>query len=53
MSSEEVVNFLTSKPLRIADIEKLAEMNLFGVIVGKAIYEGRVTLTDLMKWSAQ
>ena len=26
MSSEEVVNFLTSKPLRIADIEKLAEL---------------------------
>lgn len=32
----------------MGDIEKLAEMNLFGVIVGKAIYEGRVTLKDLM-----
>lgn len=29
------------------DIEQLAEMNLFGVIVGKAIYEGRVTLAEL------
>jgi phosphoribosylformimino-5-aminoimidazole carboxamide ribotide isomerase len=31
------------------DIEQLAEMNLFGVIVGKAIYEGRVTLAELKK----
>ncbi|MFN8353570.1 MAG: 1-(5-phosphoribosyl)-5-[(5-phosphoribosylamino)methylideneamino]imidazole-4-carboxamide isomerase [Spirosomataceae bacterium] len=29
------------------DIEQLAEMNLFGVIVGKAIYEGRVSLKEL------
>lgn len=35
----------------LADIEQLAEMNLFGVIVGKAIYEGRVTLADLRKFS--
>ena len=33
------------------DIEKLSEMNLFGVIVGKAIYEGRVTLKQLMQFS--
>ncbi|WP_266361998.1 1-(5-phosphoribosyl)-5-[(5-phosphoribosylamino)methylideneamino]imidazole-4-carboxamide isomerase [Tellurirhabdus rosea] len=33
----------------LADIEQLAEMNLFGVIVGKAIYEGRVTLKELEK----
>lgn len=31
----------------MADIETLADMNLFGVIVGKAIYEGRVTLKEL------
>lgn len=31
----------------MGDIEKLAEMDLFGVIVGKAIYEGRVTLKEL------
>lgn len=36
----------------LADIEKLAEMNLFGVIVGKAIYEGRVSLSELSKWIA-
>ena len=35
----------------MADIEKLAEMNLFGVIVGKAIYEGRVTLKELQAFS--
>ncbi len=29
------------------DLEKLAEMKLFGAIVGKAIYEGRVTLKQL------
>ncbi|PMD93132.1 1-(5-phosphoribosyl)-5-[(5-phosphoribosylamino)methylideneamino]imidazole-4-carboxamide isomerase [Siphonobacter sp. BAB-5405] len=31
----------------LADLEKLAEMNVYGVIVGKAIYEGRVSLKDL------
>jgi phosphoribosylformimino-5-aminoimidazole carboxamide ribotide isomerase len=35
----------------MADIEKLAEMNLFGVIVGKAIYEGRVALKELSVFS--
>jgi len=34
------------------DIEILADMNLYGVIVGKAIYEGRITLTELMKFSS-
>jgi len=29
------------------DLEKLNEMNLFGVIVGKAFYEGRVSLKEL------
>lgn len=36
-----------------SDIEKLIEMNLFGVIVGKAIYEGRITLSDLKHLIAQ
>lgn len=36
----------------ISDIERLAEMNLFGVIVGKAIYEGRVKLAELTRWVA-
>ena len=36
----------------IGDIERLAEMKLFGVIVGKAIYEGRVTLSELTRWVA-
>lgn len=36
----------------LGDIEKLAEMNLFGVIVGKAIYEGKVSLSELSKWIA-
>ncbi|WP_304232794.1 1-(5-phosphoribosyl)-5-[(5-phosphoribosylamino)methylideneamino]imidazole-4-carboxamide isomerase [Jiulongibacter sediminis] len=29
------------------DIEKLAEQNLYGVIVGKAIYEGRISLSQI------
>jgi phosphoribosylformimino-5-aminoimidazole carboxamide ribotide isomerase len=36
----------------MADIETLADMNLFGVIVGKAIYEGRVTLKELQLFNA-
>lgn len=32
----------------MSDLEILADMGLFGVIVGKAIYEGRVTLKELM-----
>ncbi len=35
------------------DLYKLAEMNLYGAIVGKAIYEGRVTLEDLRKLNEQ
>lgn len=31
----------------MSDIETLADMDVFGVIVGKAIYEGRVTLKEL------
>lgn len=34
------------------DLEKLAEMKVFGVIVGKAIYEGRVTLAQLQQLNA-
>ncbi len=32
------------------DIYKLDEMKLYGVIVGKAIYEGRITLEDLQQF---
>jgi phosphoribosylformimino-5-aminoimidazole carboxamide ribotide isomerase len=31
----------------IGDVEKLAEMNIYGVIIGKAIYEGRIKLSQL------
>lgn len=33
----------------LADIERLQEMGIYGVIVGKAIYEGKVKLTELTK----
>jgi len=35
----------------MADIEKLEEMELRKVIVGKAIYEGRITMEDIEQWS--
>ena len=34
----------------ISDIENLAEANIPGVIIGKAIYEGRITLKELLKF---
>jgi phosphoribosylformimino-5-aminoimidazole carboxamide ribotide isomerase len=34
------------------DLVRLRDMNLFGVIVGKAFYEGRISLADLAKFSA-
>ena len=33
------------------DLNQLKEMNLFGVIVGKAFYEGRITLDELASFS--
>ncbi|REA56558.1 1-(5-phosphoribosyl)-5-[(5-phosphoribosylamino)methylideneamino]imidazole-4-carboxamide isomerase [Dyadobacter luteus] len=36
----------------MGDVEKLAEMNIYGVIIGKAIYENRITLQDLKKFVA-
>lgn len=36
---------------RMEDLKKLKEMNLFGVIVGKAFYEGRITLKELASFS--
>jgi len=35
----------------MADIERIAGMGLPRVIVGKAVYEGRITLKDIEKWS--
>lgn len=34
------------------DLEKLREMNLFGVIVGKAFYEGKITLKQLAQFAS-
>jgi phosphoribosylformimino-5-aminoimidazole carboxamide ribotide isomerase len=35
----------------IGDVEKLAEMKIYGVIIGKAIYENRISLTDLQRFT--
>lgn len=32
---------------QMADIERLAELNIYGVIVGKAIYEGKISMKDI------
>jgi phosphoribosylformimino-5-aminoimidazole carboxamide ribotide isomerase len=37
----------------MSDIEMLADMDVYAVIIGKAIYEGHVTLKELMKFSGQ
>ena len=34
----------------LSDLEALAKINCFGVIVGKAIYEGRISLEELVKF---
>ena len=34
----------------MADIERLSELQLRKVIVGKAIYENRITLKDIERW---
>jgi len=36
----------------LEDVEKLAEMKIYGVIIGKAIYENRISLTDLQRFLA-
>jgi phosphoribosylformimino-5-aminoimidazole carboxamide ribotide isomerase len=34
----------------IEDVESLADMNVYGVIIGKAIYEGRIKLNELTRF---
>ncbi|WP_017187687.1 HisA/HisF-related TIM barrel protein, partial [Alkalibacillus haloalkaliphilus] len=33
----------------LSDIQRLSELKLYGVIIGKALYEDRVNLSDIMK----
>ena len=37
----------------MSDLEKLAAVNCFGAIVGKAIYEGRISLKEIETWNNQ
>jgi phosphoribosylformimino-5-aminoimidazole carboxamide ribotide isomerase len=38
---------------QMADIEQLADMSLFGVIVGKAIYEGRISVKQVKEFMSK
>ncbi len=50
-SRYESVDFTVSGGISsMADIEKLNELQLRKVIVGKAIYENRITLKDIERW---
>ncbi|MBA4250761.1 MAG: 1-(5-phosphoribosyl)-5-[(5-phosphoribosylamino)methylideneamino]imidazole-4-carboxamide isomerase [Chlorobiaceae bacterium] len=46
------LNFIVAGGIKnISTVEKLNELNLFGVIVGKAIYENKIDLNELVKLS--
>ena len=50
-SRYEGVDFTVSGGISsMADIERLSELRLRRVIVGKAIYENRITLKDIERW---
>lgn len=50
-SRYDAVNITVSGGIsEMADIERLNDMGLRSVIIGKAIYEGRITMEDLSKW---
>lgn len=47
------INIIASGGVRdMADLEKLASMNLYGAIIGKSFYEGNISLKDLEKYHA-
>lgn len=47
------INWIASGGVaEFADIKKLNEMGIYGVIVGKAFYEGRITLQQLAQFNA-
>ncbi len=46
----EQLNIIASGGVsELSDVEKLAEQEVYGVIIGKAIYEGRIDLKELSK----
>ena len=47
----EQVNFTLSGGISsMADIDKAKNLGLHSVIIGKAIYENRITLKDIGRW---
>ena len=52
-ATEAEINIVASGGVRdMADLEKLAKMNLYGAIIGKSFYEGNISLKDLEKYHA-
>lgn len=46
-----ILNIIASGGIsNIADIERLNQSNIYGVIIGKAIYEGRISMKELAKF---
>jgi phosphoribosylformimino-5-aminoimidazole carboxamide ribotide isomerase len=37
----------------IADVEAIADTGAAGVIIGRALYDGRVDLADVLTWQTQ
>jgi len=51
INAHESINFIASGGVSsLNDIHALEETNVFGVIVGKAIYEKKILLTDLINY---
>ena len=47
-----VIDFTVSGGIgSMADVERLSQKDLRKVIIGKAIYENRITLKDIERWS--
>jgi phosphoribosylformimino-5-aminoimidazole carboxamide ribotide isomerase len=51
MAENPSLNLIASGGIScIADVEKLNKMNIYGVIIGKAIYENRISMAELGKF---
>ncbi|HPW99236.1 MAG TPA: 1-(5-phosphoribosyl)-5-[(5-phosphoribosylamino)methylideneamino]imidazole-4-carboxamide isomerase [Sedimentibacter sp.] len=50
LSTKTIINIIASGGVTtLEDIKKLREMNLYGAIIGKALYDGRLDFKDALK----